>query len=125
VCERGCGLRTPSRCRDTVREHTRLACKPSEIETRLGLASSSGEEANFIAPMYHQCSGRAQLVEPTRGTRMLPYAETLMLRWKKLPVGSIPAPSDFSIIVAKNLSWTGVPKSGTFLAIGGLFVALH
>jgi len=47
-----------------------------------GLASSSGKEANFIPPMYHRCPSRAQLVESTRGTRMLPHAETLMPRWK-------------------------------------------
>jgi hypothetical protein len=43
------------------------------------LASSSGKEANFIPSMCHRRSSRAQLVEPTRGTRML-YAETLMPR---------------------------------------------
>ena len=51
ACGGGCGLRTPSSCRDTVKEHTRLACKSSRTR---GLASSR----------------RAQLVEPTRGTRM-------------------------------------------------------
>ena len=46
--------------------------------------------------MYHRCSSRAQLVEPTRGTRMLPYAETFMPRWKKLTADSMPAPLHFS-----------------------------
>jgi hypothetical protein len=61
-----------------------------------GFASSSGKVANFIPPMNHRRSSRAQLLEPTRGTRMLPYAETLMPRWKKLTAESIPAPSHFS-----------------------------
>ena len=64
-------------------EHTRLACKPSEVASKnhakfaatrvlqaRGLASSSGKEGNFIAPMYYRCLSRAQLVEPTRGTRL-------------------------------------------------------
>ena len=50
--------------RDTVNEHTRLACKASEVEALLARA------ANVIPP----------LVEPTRGTRILPCAETLMPR---------------------------------------------
>jgi len=39
--------------------------------------------------MYYQCPNSARLVEPTRGTRMLPYAETLVpiqdaIRWINL-----------------------------------------
>jgi hypothetical protein len=68
-----------------------------------GLASSSGKEANFIPPMSHRCSSRAQLIEPTvgpdfveAGAYALPYVETLMPRWKKLTAGSMPAPIQFS-----------------------------
>ena len=50
----------------------------SEFPVRSSCEAINAIEANFIPPMYHRCSSRAQLVEPTRGTRMLPYTETLM-----------------------------------------------
>ena len=33
--DEGCGLRTPGLCRSTVKKHTRLACKPCEVEAWL------------------------------------------------------------------------------------------
>jgi hypothetical protein len=38
--DEGCGLRTPSRWRDIVKEHTRLACNASEVEALLARAGS-------------------------------------------------------------------------------------
>jgi len=53
-------------------EETSEVWKKKEIRAFPLRASSSGQEANFIPPMNHRCSSRAQLIEPTRGTRMLP-----------------------------------------------------
>jgi len=47
------------------------------------------------------------MVEPTRGTRMLPYAETLIPRTVELTDGCIPAPFHFS-----NFEKSVLDKSG-------------
>ena len=58
-----------------VMEHTRLACKSFEPEAlELGRAKLLlSRPPNFRDEL--RCSPRAQIVEFTRGTRMLPYAE--------------------------------------------------
>jgi hypothetical protein len=52
--------------------------------------------------MYHRCSSRVQVVEPTRGTRM----PRRSCRGGK--INGWPIPTPFHFLISKNLSWTGV-----------------
>jgi hypothetical protein len=51
---------------------------------------------------------------------MLPYAETLIPRRKKLTGGSIPAPFYIIFLISENLSWTGVTKNSKTSEIYGI-----
>ena len=91
VCAGRCGLRTPSRCRDTAKEHTRLACKSSEVESWLARTGRGQLDSADVPPMLEQSStGRTYTRDAYAPVRRDAHAEV-----EEITAGSIPAPFHF------------------------------
>ena len=103
--DEGCGLRAPSRCRDTVKEHTRLACKPSKVEAiiaRAGRKPTSFRRCTTNARAELNWSNLHAGPDFVEAGAYAPVRRDAHAAVVELPAGSIPASCHKILLTPKN-----------------------